>query len=357
MFEWIDQAQSALARGETTVLVTVVKAEGSTPREPGAKMLIAATQQWQTIGGGHLEWRAMAIARTMLQRRARARHIERLSLGPSLGQCCGGVATLAFELLTAADASWLELLGSRLRHGDASARTVLFPAVASASGATLPDVTLGDPNAVCDTPDYAPNRTYRGKPHHQICTLWQAGEQRGVTEVIAPSNFHIVLFGAGHVGHALVNILGTLPCTVTWVDERDTQFPDVVPANVTVEDTDTPEVIIAQAPANTYFVVMTHNHALDQHLCQHIFLRDDFAWFGLIGSRTKRRKFEHRLRDRGVPAERFDQMVCPIGVAGITSKEPAAIAVAVAAQLLALHEQQERAQLVAGASEQVSVAR
>jgi xanthine dehydrogenase accessory factor len=346
MFEWIDQAQNALARGEATVLVTVVKAEGSTPREPGAKMLVGAWQQWQTIGGGHLEWRAMAIARTMLQRRVRARHIERLSLGPSLGQCCGGVATLAFELLTAEDADWIESLRSRLRNGDASVRTVLFPA-SVAAGAALPDVTLGDPEAACETPGQMPRRGRRGNALPPVCALWQAGDQRGVTEVIAPPDFHIVLFGAGHVGRALVNILGALPCKVTWVDERDTQFPDAVPANVTIEDTDTPEVIIEQAPAGTYFVVMTHNHALDQHLCQHIFLRDDFAWFGLIGSRTKRRKFEHRLRDRGVPAERLQEMVCPIGVPGITSKEPAAIAVAVAAQLLALHEQKEKAQWAA----------
>src|SRR3546814_7144832 len=87
---------------------------------------------------------------------------------------------------------------------------------------------------------------------------------------------------------------------------------------------------------------MTHNHALDQHLCRHIFLRDDFAWFGLIGSRTKRRKFEHRLRDRGVPAERFERMVCPIGIPGITGKPPAIIAVAVAAQLLAVDRKSTR---------------
>jgi len=333
MFDWIEQARNLLARGEAPVLVTVVKAEGSTPREPGARMLVSALQQWQTIGGGHLEWRALAIARTMIQRKVRARHVERLSLGPSLGQCCGGVATLAFELLTPVDAGWLGTLEERLRRHLPSLRTVMFPAPSAT--VALPDVTLGEPE---------PDPDASAGPAHGVCTLWQAGGQRGLTEIIAPPTFHIVLFGAGHVGQALVNILGTLPCTVTWVDERDTQFPAAVPANVTIEDTDTPEVVIRQAPPESYFVVMTHNHSLDQHLCQHIFLREDYAWFGLIGSRTKRRKFEHRLRDRGVPAQRFEQMVCPIGVPGVTGKQPAVIAVAIAAQLLSVHEEREKTQ-------------
>lgn len=327
MPDWIEQALSLLAHDEPAVLVTVARVQGSTPREPGARMLVAATRQWQTIGGGHLEWRALAIARLMIQNKARLRQIERMALGPSLGQCCGGVATLAFELLTPADIGWLETLAARWQRQQASVRTVVFPVDASASAA-LPAVTLSEAGG-SGAPDEA-------------CTLWQADGQRGLTEFIAPPSFNIVLFGAGHVGQALVRILGSLPCTVTWVDERDTQFPDDIPSNVAIEDTDVPEVVIEQAPPDSYFVVMTHNHSLDQHLCQHIFQRIDYAWFGLIGSLTKRHKFEHRLRARGVSAERFEQMVCPIGVPGITGKEPAVIAVAVAAQLLAVHEARKK---------------
>lgn len=335
MHDWVEQALRLLARGEPAVLVTVAKVQGSTPREPGARMLVAATRQWQTIGGGHLEWRALSIARLMLQNKSRQRQIERMALGPSLGQCCGGVATLAFELLGQADADWLNDLSTRLKGGQASVRTVLFPTDVSVP-AVLPGVTLAAPEAAgaVDPPD----ESSAASQPDESCALWQAGGQQGLTEVIAPPRFNIVLFGAGHVGQALVRILGTLPCTVTWVDERDTQFPDDIPANVTVEDTDTPEVVIEQAPPDSYFIVMTHNHALDQHLCEHIFKRTDYAWFGLIGSRTKRHKFEHRLLARGVSAERFEQMVCPIGMAGITGKQPAVIAVAVVAQLLAEHE-------------------
>jgi xanthine dehydrogenase accessory protein XdhC len=145
---------------------------------------------------------------------------------------------------------------------------------------------------------------------------------------------HVVLFGAGHVGHALADLLGQLPCVVQWVDERDELFPDETPANVQVEATDTPAALVDRAPPGAYFIVMTHNHALDFELTERILRRRDFAWFGLIGSMTKRVKFERRLLARGMEPQRLAQMVCPIGVPGIVDKAPASIAVAVAAQLL-----------------------
>lgn len=150
---------------------------------------------------------------------------------------------------------------------------------------------------------------------------------------------HVVLFGAGHVGHALVTLLGSLPCVVQWVDARDECFPDEVPANVQIEATDTPEAVIDAAPAGSCFLVMTHNHALDLALAAHIMRRRDFAYFGMIGSRTKRVKFERRLIERGVAPERLPQMICPIGLPGIVDKAPASIAVAVCAQLMQVRAQ------------------
>ena len=155
-----------------------------------------------------------------------------------------------------------------------------------------------------------------------------------------PLPMHIVLFGAGHVGHALIALLGRLPCVVQWVDERDELFPDEVPANVQVEATDTPDAIIDAAPAGAYFLVMTHNHALDFSLTERIMRRRDSAYFGLIGSKTKRVKFERRLIDRGIAPERLFDMVCPIGVPGIVDKAPPSIAIAVCAELLQVRSQQ-----------------
>jgi xanthine dehydrogenase accessory factor len=158
---------------------------------------------------------------------------------------------------------------------------------------------------------------------------------------------HIVLFGAGHVGHALVRMLGTLPCMVQWVDTRDELFPEEVPANVQVEATDTPDVIVDEAPRDAYFLVMTHDHSLDFSLATRIMRRDDFAYFGMIGSRTKRVKFERRLMERGVMEDRLGEMTCPIGVAGIVDKAPASIALAVAAQLLQVRAAVEQGRVAA----------
>jgi xanthine dehydrogenase accessory protein XdhC len=161
---------------------------------------------------------------------------------------------------------------------------------------------------------------------------------------------HVVLFGAGHVGHALVTLLGRLPCVVQWVDERDELFPDEVPANVQLEATDTPDAIVDKAPAGACFLVMTHNHALDFSLAVRIMRRRDFTYFGMIGSKTKRVKFERRLIGRGVDPERLVEMTCPIGVTGIVDKAPSSIAVAVCAELLQVRSRQVASPLQASAS-------
>lgn len=151
---------------------------------------------------------------------------------------------------------------------------------------------------------------------------------------IPAAPMHIVLFGAGHVGHALVALFAHLPCVVEWIDVRDACFPDEVPPNVQPEPTDTPAAVVAAAPPGSYFLVMTHDHTLDFALAEQILRRDDFAYFGMIGSRTKRVRFERRLAERGVARDHVADMVCPIGVSGIVDKAPAAIAVAVCAELL-----------------------
>ena len=148
----------------------------------------------------------------------------------------------------------------------------------------------------------------------------------------------LYLFGAGHVGTALVRSLRDLPFQVHWIDTRDGMLPAVPPAGVNTICTDTPESEIDNAPANSYFLVMTHDHGLDQRLCEQILRRDDFAYFGLIGSRSKRRNFETRLRRRGVDERKFARMTCPIGVDGISGKQPAQIAISVAAEILQVYD-------------------
>ena len=303
------------------VLVTVALVEGSGPREAGARMRVGPERVADTIGGGHLELRAIDIARAMLLD-GRQRHIERFALGPSLGQCCGGVVHLAFELLDAAQSSLLAA-----RRQDDTWRMVAIDGEA--------DSALVDADGQLLWGGGSPAFS-RARGTH---VMQEHDGRRWLVDLVAAPRAHLVLFGAGHVGAAIVRALAHLPCNVTWVDEREDMFPAQVPANVTVEASDVPEALVAHAPANACYLVMTHSHALDQRLAEAIMARSDVGWFGLIGSRTKRRQFEHRLRARGVSEARIDAMVCPIGLPGISNKAPAAIACAVAAQLLMVWEQ------------------
>jgi xanthine dehydrogenase accessory factor len=320
MDEW------TIAARVPAVLVTVAIVEGSGPREPGARMLVADGQLAGTIGGGHLELRAIDTARAMLAG-GRTRHLERYALGPSLGQCCGGVVHLAYDLVDPAQAA---LLGQR--RTEDSWRLV---ALDSAPDSALYD-GAGALLAGPDGPLFA-----RGRGTHVMQE--QDGRRWLVAQVAAPCA-HLVLFGAGHVGAALAH----LPCSVTWVDEREDMFPAAVPANVSIEASDAPEDLVAAAPPGASYLVMTHSHALDQRLAAAILARPDVGWFGLIGSKTKRKQFEHRLRARGFDPARIEAMACPIGLPGITGKEPAVIAASVSAQLLILWE--AAAQSAAGAT-------
>jgi xanthine dehydrogenase accessory factor len=284
-------------------------------------MIVTREDARYTIGGGHLEWKAIETARQVLKdgmRSPRMRRLERFALGPSLGQCCGGAVVLAFERLDVSDLNWVTSLAKRTAAGLSTVRSVSF--------APMPDaVMLSDPEPGADNAD---------------CLLWDGAgfDESGalLTETIAPRDFQVVLFGAGHVGAALVRVLATLPCHVRWVDERDAAFPaaQFVPDNVTIEPNDAPDEAVDNAPPGTYFIVMTHNHAVDLVLAERILARGDFAFFGMIGSHTKRRQFEHRLAARGIDPARIARMVCPIGIDGIVDKAPEVIAVAAAAQLL-----------------------
>lgn len=267
-----DWFSALVAQTAPAVLITVLEAHGSVPRKAGARMLVNADAQFDTIGGGHLELQACEVARAMLAEDS-APKTERFALGPRLGQCCGGAVVLAFAII-------------------------------------------------------------RPEQQDVIAAFQREVESRRLQWP------ELLLFGAGHVGTALVRALDGLPCRVTWVDTRDAQFPAYVPANTTIECTDTPEALIAAAPAGTSFLVMTHSHALDQLLSEQILKQPHAGWFGLIGSQTKRMQFEHRLRERGIASERIAAMVCPIGLPGISGKEPAVIAAAVTAQLLQVWETQ-----------------
>jgi xanthine dehydrogenase accessory factor len=153
-------------------------------------------------------------------------------------------------------------------------------------------------------------------------------------EPILPPRLRLALFGAGHVARALVAKLADIPVRITWIDPRPAEFPAELPANATAIITEKPLDEVARLPAGSHVLVMTHSHALDEALVAEVLRRNDAAWIGLIGSASKRARFFHRLRDQGFTPEDLARVTCPIGLPGITGKEPGVIAVAVAAQLL-----------------------
>nr|HET7859623.1 xanthine dehydrogenase accessory protein XdhC [Caldimonas sp.] len=152
--------------------------------------------------------------------------------------------------------------------------------------------------------------------------------------------FHLQLHGAGHVGRAIATLLATLDCDVDWYDERDDGFPATTalgspwPAHIRATSADTVEREVANAPAGAFYLVVTHEHALDLRIVEAILRRGDAAFCGLIGSRTKRARFVRRLAERGVGDDAIARLTCPIGIEGIDGKSPELIATAVVAQLL-----------------------
>ena len=335
MKQWLNALASIAG---PKILVTVAKVLGSGPREPGAKMVITADELFDTIGGGHLEMKATEIARSMLATPASLltaqRRLERFPLGPSLGQCCGGVVHLAFERVAGDNLAHLNCLNQRWRLGQDTWRLLALDSDQAA--------TLCDDNAThLSGPAWPSGLPVEIDTLNACQVLTDSAGQRWLLDSCLAERAHLMLFGAGHVGAAIVRALGELPCRITWVDEREDMFPTRLAANVIVEATDTPEALIANAAPGTSFLVMTHSHALDQRLSEHILRRHDICWFGLIGSQTKRVQFERRLRERGIPGTRLSDMVCPVGLPGIHGKQPAVIAASVVAQLLQVWEEHE----------------
>ena len=265
----LTQLQDALGR-TALVLVQVDHTQGSVPREAGAWMAVTHDQVINTIGGGHLEFQAIDEARALLRKPPGESMVLRYPLGPSLGQCCGGVVHLRFE--------------------------------------------------TCDrlSPAQAAQRVQRLQAHHQP----------------------VALFGGGHVGRALIQVLAPLPFAITWIDSRDEIFPHPLPGNVQAEHSDPVQSAVDDLSSGSQVLIMSFSHAEDlevvaaclRRLRQH----NDLAYVGLIGSATKWATFRHRLEARGFTHEELDRITCPIGMAGIAGKEPEVIAVAVAAQLLQL---------------------
>jgi xanthine dehydrogenase accessory factor len=297
-----------LAEHGAAVLVTLVESAGSTPREVGARMVVRPDGRFSgTIGGGALEWLALAEAQQMMASTGKTAAFRRLNkaLGPELGQCCGGRVVVTLERFEGRDLD----------------KVVPF-ATAERAGRFL---TLSEP----------------GQPMRRVLA---AGPREGpgyarlpdgrIAERFGSNATPLYLFGAGHVGQSLVLALAPLPFAVTWIDPRPGSFPSHIPRNVSCGTGTEPVRIFESAPAGAFVAIMTHSHALDLDITAAALLSRRFAYVGLIGSATKRARFAGALRQIGLGDGDIAHLICPIGLTDIRDKAPAAIAAAIAAQLL-----------------------
>ncbi|WP_349370636.1 xanthine dehydrogenase accessory protein XdhC [Salinarimonas sp.] len=323
-------------------LVRVASVQGSAPREAGAAMAVRPDGAFHgTIGGGELEWRALAEARAALaEGRGRLRRLD-MQLGPDLGQCCGGRAIVTVETFDARDLADLRTMAEAAAEGvplaarmDEDGRVARAPTSPRRGGGPREARTGGDEGRHHSPPPVGPAGR-RPPLRGGIETL---GDALTWLEETAPRPTPLLLFGAGHVGRALVLALAPLPFRVRWIDGRADAFPAHVPANATAVHTDEPGLEIAQAPPGAFVLVMTHSHPLDLALTAGALARADLPHVGLIGSATKRARFEKRFREVGLDEARINDLVCPIGLPGIGDKDPAIIAAATAAQLLQARE-------------------
>jgi xanthine dehydrogenase accessory factor len=332
----------ALARHGRCAMVTVADTQGSAPREAGARMIVMPDGGFHgSIGGGALEWRALADARTLLAEDAPQARLRRQALGPELGQCCGGSVRLLIEVFDGALAD--EVAGLAAREADAGFATIarLSPSLVPAKAGTQRDAGKepGSPLSRGRADGYvgALSRTIleTTDSHRRPVQIAPDGT---IFETFASQTRPLWLFGAGHVGRALVLALAPLPFEVTWIDPRREAFPAATPGNVRSVHLPDPAAALAGAPRQAFVLVMTHSHALDLALVHAALEPERFSYVGLIGSATKRARFRKRLSDLRLSAESISHLTCPIGLAGIASKAPAAIAASVAADLLIRHE-------------------
>ena len=329
MNEWIEELSDLTAANEAVVLVTIAGVRGSAPREVGAKMIVTAKESVGTIGGGQLEHECTRIAVDLLGGE-NTTLLRRFPLGAAMGQCCGGVVEVLFEALSAGLPEWLRDL--RTLHGqrEKAAR------VTRVSRNECAVITAGQVYGSRAQPIPGP---VAGRALELLATGTH-GERVDdwFIDTIIATNFNIAVFGAGHVGTALIAALSRLDCNIRWIDGRRNIFCST-PANVRAIESPQPALEVAAMPPASCYFVMTHSHALDFDICDRILRRKDASYCGLIGSLSKRRRFEKRFRQQGLEQGVIDTLICPIGIAGISGKKPAEIAVAAAAEVLQAYEQ------------------
>ena len=282
--------------------VLILKTFGSAPRDEGTTMLIWDSGQFGTIGGGELEYQVTQLAKKIIIDNKGSR-IKKFSLGPDMGQCCGGAVELLIEILDETKVKFISV-------DDGFFARPVFKNEKSLNVQAL-------------------IKSYRNKSV-PIKTSFKDG---WLFEPVTKEKELIWIYGAGHVGTAIANILSKLSqFSVTCIDTSQDRYPDNFPKTVAKLITKNPAQIVQYAPSETHHLILTYSHALDLEIC-HQLLQHNFATAGLIGSKTKWARFKKRLNELNYTFEQINRIICPIGEPSF-GKSPYEIAIGVASMLL-----------------------
>jgi xanthine dehydrogenase accessory factor len=256
--DWLKACQHLEQDGQAYCIITIVAQAGSLPRGTGSKMVVTQAEQFDTLGGGQLEFEVIRQAREgLIERKTNGNasqiDIERFGLAADLGQCCGGAAQVMFEYINT----------------------------------SLP---------------------------------------------------RVVVFGAGHVCQALSGILKELPCNLVVVDNRKSWLKTLAQQGISTAYYEHPSEAVALISEETHIVIMTHEHALDFEIARLALEKDCFPFIGLIGSASKKQRFEQRLKEQLSTLDLLEKLTCPVGDLAVQGKLPMQVAVSISVQLMALFE-------------------
>ena len=344
MNNWLTQLRTLADTGEPAVLVTVAAIRGSAPREPGARMIVTREHSFGSVGGGQLEYRCIRQSCDQLaEPTTPASRQHRFTLGPDCGQCCGGVVDVWFERIATEDLAWIDAGITALGNGDALLRVSLRQSEERTSR-----LVIGARRVLFASGEFVHNARFR------IAAAELARKEDGTrVDVMAisdnmrmpvlvdrtrPTTWTIAIFGAGHVGSACAEALRLVPADVKLIDTRAEPVRAALDRALTAEHVADPVAALDGLPRGADVLIMTHDHGIDYALVERAIALDRFSYLGLIGSLSKRRRFEKRLRQAGVSTTELERLTCPIGIDGIRGKKPFEIAIAVSAELLQCRE-------------------
>jgi xanthine dehydrogenase accessory factor len=300
---WVERIAGFLDQGHAVCRVVVAEVKGSAPREAGAELYVTPTQIFDTIGGGALEYEAIHLARKQLAEMGEGRFFRQFrsfALGPNLGQCCGGQVVLLFEGFSLAVKDKLEQITLEGMH-------------------SFMHQMAG--NIICQPmPDKVSQPVYDA-------------QKKTLKMPLQRPSMPLYLYGAGHVGRAVIQAVASLNLDIIWVDTDISRFPDNIDTAITRVPAKDMHIIASHALPDSIHLVMTYSHRLDEEIVYTILKNKNFSHIGLIGSQTKYRRFRSLLSKRGISDALLDQLNCPIGIPEITAKTPAHVALSIAAQI------------------------